>query len=160
MSLTTTKIERVVLFALAAVLCAAAGCRKPQQAQPQRLPTVEIRAGDRVIPVELAATPEQRNMGMMHRERLGPDEGMLFVFPRDRILSFYMKNTLAPLSIAFLRAHGTILNIEDMAPQTLASHRSRLPCRLALEMPQGWFERNGLKEGDRIALPPDLHAQN
>ena len=152
------RTDRAILFVLALVLSVAAGCRKRRGPQPQRLPAVEIRAGDRIISVEIACTPEQRQTGMMYRERLEADEGMLFVFREHRSLSFYMKNTFIPLSIAFLRADGTILNIEDMAPRTLAPHRSRLPCRLALEMPQGWFERNGLKEGDRIVLPPDLPA--
>jgi len=152
------KTDRAILFALALALSAGAGCRKRQGPQPQRLPTVEIRVGGRVIPVEVASTPEQRRTGMMYRERIEADEGMLFVFRDHQGLSFYMKNTFVPLSIAFLRPDGTILNIEDMAPRTLAPHRSRLPCRLALEMPQGWFERNGFKEGDRIGLPPDLPA--
>ena len=145
----------------AAVVCAllvcSAACRNDPQ--PQRLPTADIEIAGRTIPVEVARTNEQRGFGMKYRKRLGADEGMLFVFGRNRTLSFFMKDTYSPLNIAFLRSDGAIINIEHMQPLTLTSHTSRLACRLALEMPQGWFRKNGVKEGDRIGLPEDLDGE-
>ena len=120
---------------------------------PQTLPKMEIEIAGRRIQVEVARTSDERNIGMMFRKKLEPDEGMLFVYERNKILSFYMKNTYAPLSIAFLRADGVILNIEHMEPLTMESHQSRLPCRFAMEMPRGWFAAQNLKPGDKIGLP-------
>lgn len=126
---------------------------------PQRLAKATLGVGGRAVTVEAACTDAQRQTGLMHRRRLGPDEGMLFVFRREQELAFYMRNTHVPLSIAFLRADGTITNIADMAPLTLQSHYSRLPCQYALEMPQGWFDRHRVREGDRIDLPADLRGE-
>ena len=120
---------------------------------PQTLPKMEIEAAGRRISIEIARTDDEKSIGMMFRKKLGPDEGMLFVYDHDRTLSFYMRNTCVPLSIAFLRADGTILNIEHMEPYSEKSHKSRLPCRFALEMPQGWFAAQGIKPGDVIGLP-------
>ena len=124
--------------------------------EPQRLPKVEIEVGGRRIAVELARTPEQQTLGMKYRKTLGEDEGVLFVFPRDRNLAFYMKDTYVPLSIAFIRSDGVIANIARMEPRTTMTHRSRSPCRYAIEMPQGWFAAHGVNEGDRAIIPTDL----
>lgn len=132
------------------------GCAKSTPSQ--RLSTIDISLGGRTIAVEVARTESERQTGMMHRKEIGPDEGMLFVFPAPQPLHFYMRNTLVPLSIAFLRSDGVILNIAHMEPLSLKTHSSRLPCRFALEMPQGWFEKHGVKEGDRIELPPEVMA--
>jgi len=135
-----------------------AGCS--ERREPQQLSKVTIDLGGRKIPVELARTKAQRQFGMKYRKELAPDEGMLFVFLRDKSRSFYMKDTHCPLSIAFIRSDGVILNIAHMQPLSLSSHRSRLPCRFALEMPQGWFAENDIKEGDPIGLPADLDAED
>jgi len=144
------------LFALLTAIGVQWGCTR--EPKPQRLPQVEIEVGGRRIAVEVARTGPERRFGMKFRKKLGADEGMLFVMPRVETLHFYMKDTYAPLSIAFLRGDGVILNIAHMQPLDVATHRSRLPCRLALEMPQGWFERNNVKEGDLIGLPEDLRS--
>jgi hypothetical protein len=146
----TLGVKAIVGACLMVTLTACACSRTPA---PRRLPTATITLGGRSIAVEVADTEAERHVGMMYRRSLGPDEGMLFVFPEVRVLSFYMRNTYVPLSIAFIRSDGEILNIAHMAPLTLTTHDSRLPCRYALEMPQGWFERHGVKEGDRITLP-------
>ena len=93
---------------------------------------------------------------MMYRRNLGPDEGILFVFERDENLSFYMKNTYVPLSIAFIKADGTIASIADMEPLDETRHRSGVPCRYALEMPRGWFEKHDIAEGAVVRIPGDL----
>ncbi len=104
--------------------------------------------GHRVV-AEVAATPETRTTGLMHRFSLKPDHGMLFVFSTPQPLAFWMKNTFIPLSIAFIGPDGHILNIEDMSPQTENTHPSRGPALYALEMKRGWFAERGIVAGDR-----------
>lgn len=112
------------------------------------LPTTTLTVrGQRMI-VEIAATPMQREIGLMNRFSLQPDHGMLFVFESAQPLAFWMKNTYIPLSVAFVDANGRILNIEAMAPQDLATHWSRGPALYAIEMRQGWFLDHGIGPGD------------
>ena len=124
------------------------------QDTPQKLPTVTLSAGMHLIQAELAQTSEQRSIGLMHRPKMGANEGMLFVFESASEQCFWMKNTLLPLSIAFLADDGQVVNIEDMAPQTLNGHCSRRPVRYALEMNQGWFAKRGIKAGSRLQGGP------
>jgi hypothetical protein len=114
------------------------------------LPTVTLTINAQKIVAEVASTPQQRATGLMHRFSLQQDHGMLFVFERPEPLSFWMKNTFIPLSIAFLDATGRILNIEDMVPQTETMHWSRGPALYALEMRRGWFLERGIRAGDRV----------
>ena len=124
------------------------------QDTPQKLPTVTLSAGMHLIQAELAQTSEQRSVGLMHRPKMGANEGMLFVFESASEQCFWMKNTLLPLSIAFLADDGQVVNIEDMAPQTLNGHCSKRPVRYALEMNQGWFAKRGIKAGSRLQGGP------
>lgn len=119
------------------------------QAQPG-LPQVELTAGIHLIRAEVADQPMSRQMGLMFREKLGPNEGMLFVFTDKSPQCFWMKNTKVPLTIAFIADDGAIVNLADMKPMDEASHCSAQPVRYALEMEQGWFARRGLKAGTRI----------
>ena len=102
------------------------------------------------IDAEVASTPLKRSLGLMYRDSLGPDQGMLFCFPDCEPRSFWMKNTDIPLSIAYADDAGVITNIEDMHPHDLKSARSSAPATYALEMVQGWFEKNGVAPGDKI----------
>ncbi|MCX5910226.1 MAG: DUF192 domain-containing protein [Deltaproteobacteria bacterium] len=104
--------------------------------------------------MEVVQTEEQKARGLMFRESLGEDEGMLFVYGREEFLSFWMKNTRIPLSIAFMDAKGRIVDIQEMEPFSLETHRSAYPAVYALEVNQGWFQRNGVQVGDRVNLPP------
>lgn len=115
-----------------------------------KLPTVALNAGMHIIQAEVARTPAQRSIGLMNRRSMGTNEGMLFIFDAPGPQCFWMKNTLLPLSIAFIADDGTVVNIEDMAPQTTDSHCSRKEVRYALEMNQGWFQRRGVKPGSRL----------
>lgn len=117
------------------------------QAQP---PTIQLTAGIHLIHAEVAADFGSRAQGLMYRESLAPNAGMLFIFDDAAIQCMWMKNTLVPLSVAFLDARGTILNIEDMQAQTEQSHCSAKPAILALEMARGWFAQRGIKAGSRI----------
>jgi uncharacterized membrane protein (UPF0127 family) len=124
------------------------------QEAPQRLPAITLNAGMHNIRAEVAQTPQQRAIGLMHRREMPMHEGMLFVFEQAGTQCFWMKNTLLPLSIAYLEDDGTVVNIADMQPESLESHCSARPVRHALEMNQGWFKRRGVKAGDRITGPP------
>lgn len=111
------------------------------------LPRAELSAGFHRIAAEVAATPADRAQGLMHRQSLAPNQGMIFVFPVTATHCFWMKNTPLPLSIAFLDEKGSIINIEEMAPQTEDNHCPARPARFALEMNAGWFKAKGLKAG-------------
>ena len=104
------------------------------------------------IKAEIARTNEERSRGLMHRKSLDDGEGMLFVFDRDEMLSFWMKNTLIPLSIAFIASDGRIVEIRDMEPGNLDPVRSSRSVRYALEVPQGWFNRINMGVGDKLLL--------
>ena len=99
---------------------------------------------------EVAATPAQRETGLMYRFSLKPDHGMIFVFERAEPQGFWMRNTYIPLSIAFIATDGRIVNIDDMAPHDETTHWSSGPARYALEMRKGWFAERGIQPGDRV----------
>lgn len=124
------------------------------QETAQKLPSIPLHAGMYNINAEVAQTPEQRQIGLMHRKTMPATDGMLFVFEQPAVQCFWMKNTLLPLSIAFLADDGTVVNIADMKPMTLDSHCSQKPVRYALEMNQGWFARKGVKAGSRLHGKP------
>lgn len=130
-----------------ALLLSAAG----SHAQPQaELPKTSLYAGMHRIIAEVASEPATRSRGLMWRERLEQNHGMLFIFPDKATHCFWMRNTLVPLSIAFLRDDGTIVNIEQMQPLQETGHCPKEPIRLALEVNQGWFEKRGISAGQQI----------
>jgi hypothetical protein len=114
------------------------------------LPQLELNAGIHVIRAEVANTFPARGRGLMQRDHLEPNQGMLFVFDDVNLHCMWMKNTLIRLSVAFLDEKGAIINIAEMAPQTEISHCASRPARFALEMNQGWFAKKGLMAGTRI----------
>lgn len=140
---------------IALVICALlAPAAFAQQAPQQPLRTTKLTTGIHVITAELAATPQSRMIGLMMRERLAPNHGMAFVFEDRSEHCFWMRNTLIPLSIAFVDDDGTIVNIADMAPKSEASTCPQRPVRYALEMDQGWFAKRGVKAGQKITGLP------
>ncbi len=154
--MTWIKVARRLVCAFAVVPLVASWAPAPVRAQdgPQRLAAITLNAGIHNIRAEVARTPEQRAIGLMHRREMPPNDGMLFVFDEPGVQCFWMKNTLLPLSIAFMADDGSIVNIEDMQPQSLASHCSGQPVRYALEMNQGWFAKRGLKPGAKLQGAP------
>lgn len=121
----------------------------------QKLPVQEIaikRDGQvvAVVNAEIAGTPEDRKQGLMFRKNLPEGEGMFFIFEYDQILSFWMRNTYIPLSIAFITRDGRIIEIRDMYPHDENSVASSRSVRYALEVPQGWFTRAGVRIGDTV----------
>jgi uncharacterized membrane protein (UPF0127 family) len=142
-------------IAAMAALCAAAWASA--QEIPQRLEQIRLSAGIHLINAELATTPQQREIGLMMRKSMAVSDGMLFVFEQPGQQCFWMKNTLIPLSVAFLADDGSVVNIEEMAPQTLDSHCSTKPVRFVLEMNQGWFAKRGIKPGSKLRGAPFAH---
>jgi uncharacterized protein len=136
--------SRLALVVLLAALVSAC------HTTPER---VTIASAGQTLTVEVARTEAQRERGLMERTNLGPRDGMIFVFDRDDHLTFWMKNTPSPLSIAFLSAEGKILQIEDMKPFSETIVRSQLSARYALEMRQGAFAELGIKAGDSFSFP-------
>lgn len=119
------------------------------------LPTTRLTAGIHVITAEVAANDPARARGLMFREKLAPNHGMLFVFEAKGVQCMWMRNTLIPLSVAFIEDDGSIVNIEDMQPKTETSHCAARPVRFALEMDKGWFAQRGIKAGAKLGgLPP------
>ena len=122
-----------------------------QEVPQTNLPRIKLQAGMDQIDTQLAQTPDQRSVGLMFRKEMPQHEGMLFVFEQPATQCFWMKNTLLPLTAAFVADDGTIVNLVDMKPQTTDSHCSEKPVRFVLEMNQGWFAKKGLKAGSRLS---------
>jgi uncharacterized protein len=149
------RIKAMALKIAAAIGLAAGVAAVTAQEVPQpRLPTVTITAGMHNIVAEVARTPMQRQIGMMMRTTMAQHEGMLFVFDEASPQCFWMRNTLLPLSIAFIGDDGTIVNVAEMRPKSDDSHCSDKPVRYALEMNQGWFSKRGLKAGTKLRGAP------
>ena len=118
-----------------------------QESPQTNLPRLKLQAGMYQIDAQVAQTPDQRSTGLMFRTEMPAHEGMLFVFEQASTQCFWMKNTLLPLTAAFVADDGTVVNLADMKPQTTDSHCSSKPVRYVLEMHQGWFAKKGFKAG-------------
>lgn len=118
--------------------------------KPQQLPTTTLGISFYNIKAEVAQTERQREIGLMYRTAMGPNDGMIFVFERAGTQCFWMKNTLIPLSVAFVDEDGTIVNTDEMKAETEDAHCSTKPVRFVLEMNKGWFAKRGIKPGTRI----------
>jgi uncharacterized membrane protein (UPF0127 family) len=125
-----------------------------QTAAQPALPTVKLTAGIHVITAELADEDRERMVGLMFRERLASNHGMLFDFRGKAVHCMWMRNTLVPLSVAYLEDDGTIVNVEDMAPRTEDGHCAKKPVRFALEMERGWFAQRGITPGAKLGGLP------
>jgi hypothetical protein len=140
---------------VAVIVTLLAGC--PSRS-PAGMAIIKVEIQGHALKAEVAATTEQRTRGLMYRRDLDRNAGMLFAYEDASTLSFWMKNTFIPLSIAFIADDGSIIHITDMAPQTLAPHRSPKPVRYALEVNRGWFRDRDVTAGDRaeFTLPDPL----
>jgi len=118
--------------------------------QPGEFPRAKLTAGMFVIDAAVAANDADREQGLMYRTNLAPNEGMLFVFGENAVHCFWMKNTLIPLSIAFMRADGTVTDIDEMQAETTNNHCPKNNGVYALEMSKGWFTSKGIKPGMKI----------
>lgn len=134
---------RILTLAIALFAIAIGAHADPLLTFPLRIKSHEIR-------VEVANTEKSMRKGLMFRDRLARDSGMIFVYSLPDIQAMWMKNTRIPLSVAFADVNGRILNIEDMEPHSEKAHRSRGAAAYALEMNRGWFSQRGIGPGDRI----------
>jgi uncharacterized membrane protein (UPF0127 family) len=114
------------------------------------LPVIELKAGKEKVRAEVAATPESQQLGLMYRTSLAPNSGMLFVFRDKAGHCFWMRNTLIPLSIAFIGDDGRVVNIEEMQANTETNHCPQKAVRYALEMTEGWFTQKKIKAGSLV----------
>ena len=147
------KFVRYVQYLSSSLLLLVSLTSHAQDAPQLDLERVKLTSGMHRIDAQVAATPEQRQTGLMHRKNMPQHEGMIFVFDQPAKQCFWMKNTLIPLSAAFLSDDGTIVNIEDMKPLVLDGHCSAQPVRYVLEMNKGWFAKKGIKAGSKLQGP-------
>ena len=153
-------VASIVVAAMSFSACAGSGKDAngiPTSPNPA-LPTATLTIGKATIVAELARTADQRERGLMFRKSLADGRGMLFVFESDQVLTFWMKNTYVPLSIAWIGSDGLVKGLSDMDALSLAPVGSDRSVRYALEVPRGWFGRAGVQVGDQVALPPGLSA--
>ena len=151
-----TSYLRHLAIALAAIIVlvstnVSASTASVPEGEPQsRLPTIVLKAGNQTVRAAIANTDATRQTGLMFRQKMEKREGMLFVFPEIGYHAMWMRNTLIPLSVAYMNERGVILSIHEMQPLSEVSHQSAGPARFALEMNAGWFSSNKVNVGDTI----------
>lgn len=143
-------LRQTLLAVLATAAFLVPVCVKAQETPQMNLQRTKLSAGMYVIDAQVAQTPEQREIGLMMRKEMPVHEGMIFVFEEAHTQCFWMKNTLLPLTAAFVSDDGTIVNLADMKPKSTESHCSAQPVRYVLEMNQGWFAKRGIKAGSKL----------
>ena len=140
-----------LIFVLAMFLLSASSCASKKMAET----TLVIKKADEStvsVKVEISKTESERAYGFMNRKKIPDGTGMIFIFEYDMILTFWMKNTPTALSIAYIDKNGIIRDIFDMTPFSLAGVQSTSSVRYALEVPKGWFQKNGIKPGDKVEI--------
>ena len=152
MILSATRLPLALL--LTGVLALTSRASTAQEAPQLHLPRVELTAGMHRIDAQVAQGPQERQIGLMHRQSMPQHEGMLFVFEQPAVQCFWMKNTLLALTAAFVADDGSIVNLAHMKPQTTEPHCSAKPVRYVLEMHKGWFAKRGIKPGQKLGGAP------
>lgn len=149
-------MTRAVFFLFLLLVVSTLGQETAQVA----LPSVTLNVAGKAVTAEVADEPDERRSGLMFRDSLAADSGMLFVMPRPERAAFWMKNTTLPLSVAYISPGGVIVEIHDLEPLDEKPVPSSFPnIAYALEMKQGWFAENGILAGDRIKGLPPLTGQ-
>lgn len=149
-----SRLAALALTGLLGLMAAPALALQGMPTAPQKLPTTQLGIGMHVIKAEVAQTPREHAIGLMWRTEMGANDGMLFIFPQATKQCFWMKNTLIPLSIAFVDDDGKIVNIDEMQPQTEDAHCSAKPVRYVLEMNKGWFAKRHIQAGQKLSGTP------
>ena len=149
------RLDRPLRAGLLAVLLLPAALALAETA----LPTLPLQIGKHQVRVEVVKSDADRSRGLMYREKLGRNDGMLFIFDDPGYHSMWMMNTYIPLSVAFLDRDGVILNIEDMEPRTTDSHMAAGPALYAIETNKGWFVERKIKPGDKVAGLPGVYPK-
>ena len=153
----TTLPRRIhhTLVLLLLLVAAFSGCRSGDTKSASGLRLVEVKVGSKQLTLEVADTPDARQTGLMRRDSMPADRGMLFVFPTEESLGFYMKNTRIPLDILFIDAVGQVVSIHTMKPYDLSTTHSAKPAKYAIEVNAGVAKESGVKVGDLITIPDD-----
>ena len=152
------KLVRQLVFVVLAIATLGPSALQAAPASPQVVfPQKKIKLGNKTLVVEIADNNERRSRGLMFRERLQEDRGMLFIFDDEQTLSFWMKNTLIPLAIGYFDRTKKLIDIQEMIPATAGelnpkTYPSRAPALYALELPKGWFARNKVEPGTRFTF--------
>ncbi len=147
-------VNRLIKFGFAFMLAATCSFSANAQGTPQaNLPRATLNAGMHLLQVQLAQDFDQRQIGLMWRKEMPQNEGMLFIFEQPGVQCFWMRNTLLPLTAAFVMDDGTIVNLADMKPMNDDSHCSKKPVRFVLEMNQGWFAKRNIQAGFKLTGP-------
>jgi uncharacterized membrane protein (UPF0127 family) len=146
--MTWGRFLRIFLFLIG--LCVVTPLWAAQPEVNTGLPLVRLQIGGHTLTAEVASTPEQQQTGLMNRRSLPANRGMVFVFAESQPVCMWMKNTLIPLSVAFIKTDGRIVNIADMQPQTEDVHCGQTDVRYALETPLHWFAQHGIRPGVRV----------
>ena len=149
-----SRFRATVAVAAAVASIVALPHRAFAQSSPTEFRVIPLTAGIHVIRAEVAMEPSERERGLMYRQQLGDNQGMVFLFDRPAVQCMWMRNTLIPLSVAFVDNDGRIINVEDMAAQTDTNHCAARPARYALEMNLGWFKKHGVAVGTEIGGLP------
>ena len=147
----STYVHVIILFVLFPTFL---GCSNHSPISNKK--TYEVKINEKTSHAEVAFTQKGRTIGLMFRDKLDNDHGMLFIYPQEKSLSFWMKNTKIPLSIAFINSEEIITQIDSMTPYSLRSHTSKENVKYALEMEQGWFKKNGIRVGSKVSLSPEI----
>ena len=152
-----TMLRLVLLISMCcALLMMSAGCNAPDQSQ--HLPVVQMQIGNKQFTLEVADDDAEREMGLMFRESMPADHGMIFMFDEAEVLGFWMKNTRIPLDIIYVGSDGVVVSIKPMQPFDLRSTSSDKPAQYAIELNQGMAAACGVKVGDRLTIPPTKGA--
>lgn len=149
----TLRIRRLLLAAALMAALPTFAQKEPVGAPQLNLPRTSISVGMLRIDAQVARTPQHREIGLMYRREMPQHEGMLFIFDQPGTQCFWMRNTLIPLTAAFVEDDGTIVNLADMKPLDETSHCSSRPVRYVLEMNQGWFEKRNVRAGVKLRGP-------
>ena len=149
-----SRLGAVAALAAAAFVATVSAQDAPAGKPQLDLARTELTAGMHRIHAQVAQTGREKEIGLMHRQEMPTNEGMLFIFDRPGVQCFWMKNTLLPLTAAFVADDGTIVNLADMTPLSEQSHCSKQPVRYVLEMNQGWFKQRGLAAGTKLGGRP------
>jgi uncharacterized membrane protein (UPF0127 family) len=147
-------IARSMLRAVTAALLLTSASLALAQDAPTEFRVIQLSAGIHVIRAEVAVEPSERERGLMFRKQLGANQGMVFLFDQPAVQCMWMRNTLIPLSVAFIDNDGRVINVEEMAAQTDDNHCAAKPARYALEMNKGWFAKHGIPVGTKISGLP------
>ena len=149
----TGTLKSIVSLVLFVLLISCSGNAGATDKPNPTLKTVELKIGSSVVKAEVAVTEQERNRGLMFRKNLADGKGMLFVFDKDARVSFWMKNTSLPLSLAYIASDGEITQILELTPFSQEARPSERSIRYALEVPKGWFAAHDIVVGDKVEIP-------